>query len=191
MSDESLLRAVQQGDRGAAEELVRRYHRQLLAFYYRLSLDYHLAQDLAQECLLRLISRAALYRYPEPLKPWLYRIATNIWRDHRKSAAHRRAQEVVPLEAAVDEPEEGPSPQEVALGHLEAQEALANLARLPSSFAEVLLLRFCQELTVPEIAAVLHLPEGTVKSRIFHGLRHLRARMAEEVNPLGEPAELP
>lgn len=179
------MHAIQHGDRAAMDTLVRRHHRPLMAYFYRLSLNYHLAQDLAQECLFRLISRAGLYRHPEPLRPWLYRIATNIWRDHAKSAAYRRGQAAVPLAAADDTPGPGPPLDEAVTEQLLAREALAALQALPPTFAEVLALRFGQSLTVPEIAAALELPEGTVKSRIFHGLRHLRARLMEEVTGRG------
>lgn len=185
------MRAVQGGDREALAHLVRRYHRPLLAFYYRLSGDYHLAQDLAQECFLRLVARAGLYRYPQPLRPWLYRIAVNIWRDHVRSAAYRPGRTIpVPLlwdrdsfplpERPGGDPvlsEAVPGPDEEVWRRLQGAEVAAALRALPPEFAQVLILRFGQELTVPEIAGALGLPEGTVKSRIFHGLRHLRDRL--------------
>lgn len=101
MTDKDLIRQLQQGSQAAVEPLVRRYHRPLVAYFYRLSHDYHLAQDLAQECLFRLVSRADQYRYPLPLKPWIYRIAVNLWRDVRKSAAYRQGAAALPLDRAV------------------------------------------------------------------------------------------
>lgn len=184
VTDEALMQQLQQGNRTAVEPLVRRYHRPLMAYYYRLSHDYHLAQDLAQECLFRLVSRAGLYRYPEPLRPWLYRMASNIWRDHAKSPAYRQQHTALPWEHVTDAfIGADPPPDEAVADHMAAEAALEALYTLPPAFSEVLVLRFGQSLTVPEIATVLDLPEGTVKSRIFHGLRHLRARLAqEEVN---------
>lgn len=177
--------AIQKGDRAAVEPLVRRYHRPLLAYFHRLGADYHLAQDLAQECLFRLVARAHLYRYPQPLKPWLFRIAVNLWRDHVGSAAYRHARRAVPLQEAADAAD-GRAIEEEVGERLLAQRALAALASLPPPLAEVLVLRLTHGLTVPEIAAALDLPEGTVKSRLFHGLRHLRARMRlEEVSRRG------
>lgn len=184
------MHQIRQGIWTAVDPLVRRYHRPLMAYFYRLSRDYHLAQDLAQECLFRLVTRAGQYRHPEPLKPWLYRIATNLWRDHFKSAAYRQGRATLPLERAAEALATAPPPDEVAIRLLLAQEAMDALHTLPPLYGEALILRFCQSLTVPEIAAVLDLPEGTVKSRIFHGLRHLRARLAEEVSGNGQPAKV-
>ncbi|MBT9258824.1 MAG: RNA polymerase sigma factor [Clostridiales bacterium] len=181
MTDEELMRALQAGDRAALAPLVRRYHRPLMAYYYRLSGDYHLSQDLAQECFFRLVMRARHYRYPEPLRPWLYRMATNIWRDHVKSAPYRHGRAALPLETAGTTAAPEPPLEEVVIRKVLAQDALAALRRLPAPYAEVLALRFGQDLTVPEIAAVLDLPEGTIKSRIFYGLRRLRALMDKEV----------
>lgn len=179
------MQAIQQGDRSAVEELVRHHHRPMIAYFYRLSGDYHLAQDLAQECLFRVVSRAGQYRYPEPLKPWLFRIAVNIWRDQAKSAAYRRGQAAVPLDHADPDHLLDPPPDEAVADRLLAREALATLRSLPAPFSEVLVLRFCQALTVPEIAAALELPDGTVKTRIFQGLRRLRAQLTLEVKSHG------
>ncbi|MEW8979762.1 MAG: RNA polymerase sigma factor [Symbiobacterium sp.] len=188
MTDEDLMRQLQQGHPDAVEPLVRRYHKPLTAYFYRLSHDYHLAQDLAQECLFRLVSRAGQYQFPRPVKPWVYQIAVNLWRDHRKSAAYRHGSAALPLDEAAEMPEAGPPPDDDVANRLLAHEALAALQALPPHFAEVLVLRFCQCLTVPEIAAALELPEGTVKSRIYHGLRHLRSRLSREVTCDGQPA---
>lgn len=190
MTDEDLMRQLQQGRRDAVEPLVLRYHRPLMAYFYRLSHDYHLAQDLAQECLFRLVSRAGQYQYPRPLRPWIYQIAVNLWRDHRKSAAYRHGSTALTLDRAEEMTEAVPPPDDTVARQLLAHEALAALQALPPHFAEVLVLRFCQALTVPEIAAALDLPEGTVKSRIYHGLRHLRSRLSQEVTCDGQPARL-
>lgn len=190
VTDEDLMHQLQQGRRDAVEPLVRRYHRPLMAYFYRLSHDYHLAQDLAQECLFRLVSRAGHYQYPRPLKPWVYHIAVNLWRDHRKSAAYRHESAALPIDQAEELAGSDAPPDDAVARRLLADEALTALKALPPLFAEVLVLRFCQSLTVPEIAAALDLPEGTVKSRIYHGLRHLRSRLSKEVSRDGESARV-
>jgi RNA polymerase sigma factor (sigma-70 family) len=180
VTDEDLMLRVQEGDQAAMEVLVRRYHRPIVAYLYRLSLDHHLAQDLAQECLFRLVGRAALYRYPQPLRPWLYRIATNIWRDHVKSAAYRAWRSEQPDERAGEWAGSDRPVEEIVEARLLAAGALLALGQLDDLYREALLLRLSEDLTVPEIAHVLDIPEGTVKSRIFHGLRRLRACLGEE-----------
>ncbi|MFS8543188.1 MAG: DUF3794 domain-containing protein [Limnochordales bacterium] len=125
MTDEDLIRQLQQGSQAAVEPLVRRYHRPLVAYFYRLSHDYHLAQDLAQECLFRLVSRAGQYQFPRPVKPWVYQIAANLWRDHRKSAAYRHGSAALPLDEAAEMPEAGPPPDDDVASRLLAHEARA------------------------------------------------------------------
>src|SRR5579871_6950012 len=85
------MRRVMQGERAALAALVERYHAPLLGYLYRLcNGNQPLAEDLTQECFLALL-RADRYAPERPFKPWLYAIATNLARDHFRSAAVRRA----------------------------------------------------------------------------------------------------
>src|SRR5262245_17699682 len=90
MSDEELLAGVMAGDQLAIATLVMRYHSALLGYLFRLvGGDRALAEDLVQETLLRVLRRNTCpgdFRF----KPWLYTIATNLARDHFKSADVRR-----------------------------------------------------------------------------------------------------
>jgi RNA polymerase sigma-70 factor, ECF subfamily len=80
------MSAVMAGDRAALEELVRRHQGPLLGFYYRmLGGDRPLAEDLVQETFLRLL-RQRTYTPSRAFKPWLYAVATNLARDHRRAA---------------------------------------------------------------------------------------------------------
>lgn len=170
-SDETLAQRLQTGDRSAAATLIERHHNALIGYLYRLARDDRpLAEDLAQETFIRLIRGIARYEYPRPFKPYLYQIATNLARDHFKSAGTRR---VSPLEDGEwCDPDSDP---ETALSSaLEARQAAALLAELPNLQREAILLRYFQELSLAEMAAVLGVPVGTVKSRLSLGLKRLR-----------------
>lgn len=170
-SDEDLFHEWQQGSAGALEALVRRHHAPLLAHLTRLTGDSVLAEDLAQESLLRLMRDARFYQYPRPFLPWLYAIARNLALNHARSAYERR------VERTADPPETvsvAPDPAEW-VERWERREGLNRaLAELTFEQREVLSLRYGQELSIQQTAAILGLPEGTVKSRTFSSLRRLR-----------------
>jgi len=173
-SDEQLALGVQSGCSDDFTLLVERHHAQLLGFIYRLTGgDRLLAEDLVQETFLRLLARIDSYRYPRPLKPWLYAIAVNLSRDHYKRADFRHTDS---LQADLDPPA-GSTPETEYLAGESARQAVAALRSLPALQREVLLLRHFQELSLNEIAQILQVPVGTVKSRLSLGLQ----RMKDEV----------
>lgn len=171
VSDEDLFREWQQGGAGALEALVLRHHAPLLAHLYRMTGDVHAAEDLVQETFLRLVREAGAYRYPRPFLPWLYTIARNLARNEWQSAYRRRVSPGEPVErAATGEP----GPAEWLERWERRQGILRALSALTCEQREVLSLRYGRELSVEETAAVLGIPPGTVKSRVFTALRRLR-----------------
>lgn len=173
-SDEDLMREWLGGSTGALEALVRRYHAQLLAHLTRLTGRSDLAHDLVQETFLRLVRDGRSYRYPRPFLPWLYAIARHLTLNHYQSAYYRRIDVGLPASDSRS-PELDPAEW---LERLEQREGLhAALADLTFEQREVLSLRFGQELTLAETAAVLGIPAGTVKSRTHTALRRLRASL--------------
>jgi RNA polymerase sigma-70 factor (ECF subfamily) len=179
-SDEKLALAIQHGDADALRGLVERHHSPLLGYLYRLTNGNRpLADDLAQETFIRVLNGIASYKYPHPVKPWLYAIATNLARDHFKSAAVRRT---TTLDAEIELQADDNGYLEANL--LDAGEAQAvgqALQLLPDHQREVMILRFYQELSLAEIAAALDISIGTVKSRLCLGLRRLRERLERPV----------
>lgn len=173
VADEELLREWQSGSASALEALVQRHHAPLLAHLVRLSGDIPLAEDIVQETFIRLVREAHTYRYPRPFKPWFYSIARHLVLNHWQSAYHRHVD--VDTEAASGERRsDDPDPADW-MERLEWHKGMqAALARLSVEQREVLSLRFGQELSVEEAAAVIGVPAGTVKSRTFTALRRLR-----------------
>lgn len=174
-SDEQLMDAVMAGDQPALAALVTRHHAPLLGYLYRLvDGDRQLADDLVQETLLRML-RQRTYQTGRPVKPWLYAIATNLARDHFKSAAVRRAWRDGDGPGALAYLADGdPSPEDRALASERGREVRAALARLGEEHRVVLMLRYYQGFTLQEIAETLQIPLGTVKSRLSVGVRRLR-----------------
>ena len=175
-SDEQLMTAVMAGDQAALAALVTRHHAPLLGYLYRLvGGDRQLSEDLVQETLLHVL-RQRTYQAARPFKPWLYTIATNLARDYFKSAAVRQCwREGDSEEALLHLYDSAPDPEEHALAAEQGSEVRAALAQLREEYRVVLLLRFYQGFSLQEIAETLHIPLGTVKSRLSVGVHRLRA----------------
>jgi RNA polymerase sigma-70 factor (ECF subfamily) len=191
LGDEQLLAAVLAGEMAALAHLVERYQRPLTGYLERLlGGDWPLAQDLTQETFLRVL-RQRDCRGQRPFKPWLYAIATNLARDHFKSAASRRVSPLDPLVAAGLVADDA-GPEALALARERGQAIMAALAALGEEYRVTLLLRFYGDLSLREIADALDIPIGTVKSRLTMGLRRLRAVLAaaDEQDDVCERAEL-
>lgn len=175
-SDEQLMTAVMAGDQVALAILVTRHHAPLLGYLYRLvGGDQQLSEDLVQETLLH-VMRQRTYQAARPFKPWLYAIATNLARDYFKSAAVRQCRQEE--EALLHLYDSAPGPEERALAAEQGGEVRAALAQLGEEYRVVLLLRFYQGFSLQEIAETLHIPLGTVKSRLSVGVHRLRILLA-------------
>jgi len=180
-SDEQLCQALQRGNHDALDGLVERHHSPLFGYLYRLTDgDRTLVQDLVQETFLRLLRGIASYHDTRPFKPYLYQIATNLARDHYKSAAHRYEAALLEDEqtAAYSFEEHNPTVLEDVVDEQHAVQSIRPaLALLPIHQQEAIILRYYQDLSLSEMADVLNIPIGTVKSRLSLGLKALRQIM--------------
>jgi RNA polymerase sigma factor (sigma-70 family) len=176
-TDEQLARRVQRGHTSDLALLVERHHSPLLGFLYRLTGgDRALAEDLTQESFLRALRSIKQYQTSRPFKPWLYAIAVNVARDHFKRAATRRA-------ATLTDDELLALPDPIDLDEaieIDRPRLIAAIMALPVHQREALILRYDQDLSLAEIAAVLAIPIGTVKSRLSLGLRQLRQWLKDD-----------
>ena len=177
-TDEQLAHRVQRGHTADLALLVERHHSPLLGFLYRLTGgDRALAEDLTQESFLRALRSIQQYQPSRPFKPWLYAIAVNVARDHFKRAETRHAvtltdDELLALPDPIDLDE--------AIA-IDRPRLIAAIMALPVQQREALILRYDQDLSLAEIAEVLSIPIGTVKSRLSLGLRQLRHWLKDDV----------
>ena len=176
-ADEELARRVQHGDTSDLAVLVQRHHSPLLGFLYRLTGgDRSLAEDLTQEAFLRALRSIQQYQPSRRFKPWLYAIAVNVARDHFKRAATRYAVALTDEEfTSLADPIE--LDESIAD---EGQRVATAIRALPVHQREALILRYYQDLSLAEIAEVLAVPIGTVKSRVSLGLRQLRLWLKDD-----------
>lgn len=176
LSDEQLLLGVQEGQRQALAGLVERHHSPLLGYLYRLNGgDRPLAEDWVQESFLRVLRSVGQYRYPQPFKPWLYAIATNLARDHFK-AAETRQTESEPDEPGFWQNKGGTvaAAEQLFIQQETQNRVAAAILHLPPHQRETIILRYYQDFSLAEIAAIQGIPVGTVKSRLSVALGRLK-----------------
>lgn len=176
MDDAELVRRCLGGDTTAWEEVVRTHTRRVYNLCYRFTANREEAQDLTQEVFLRVFRTLKSYDARQgALGVWLHRMARNLLIDHYRATRHER--KGVSLEEEIERLEQkesaAPAPDRtVALGEL--SDTVQNaLARLSPELREAIILRDLQGLEYREIAQVLDVPEGTVKSRINRGRAEL------------------
>jgi RNA polymerase sigma-70 factor (ECF subfamily) len=144
------------------------------------------ADDLAQETFLALARDPARFEGRSRLYTWLYAVLMNLERRRRRrqGTGRRKLQVLWDAEAAHPTQED---PSDAPLEATEWKRSLwGHVAGLPDGQRQALVLRFSEQLSYEEVAAVLECPVGTVKSRIFNGLAALRERL----NQTGDGAQL-
>jgi RNA polymerase sigma-70 factor (ECF subfamily) len=173
-SDEDLMVRVQAGDSEALAALIDRYRGPLYAFLWRRAGDG--ADDLFQESWIRVSRARDRFDRSRRFSTWLFQIANNLCRDRwRRLDARRRAFDALREETRATGEDAAPPPA------LPADHGLiGRLDALPERLREVLVLRHYHELGEAEIAEVLGIPRGTVKSRLHAAVRAARALLEEE-----------
>jgi RNA polymerase sigma-70 factor, ECF subfamily len=178
-----LVSAAKGGDFAAFEQLVRRHQTKIFNLALRMTGNYEDACDVTQEVFVAAFTQLATFRGKSKFSTWLTAIAVNRARNRLAQVRRREVREAVSLDDPV-ETDNGQLPREVAsnepspherLESKDAQQAVQDcISILPGEFREVLVLRDLQEFAYDEIAGMLKLREGTVKSRLFRAREALK-----------------
>ncbi len=176
LEDDECIAGAQQGDVAAFSELVARYQDRIYRFLVRLTRSQDDAMELTQETFLSAYQALPRWRPDARFTTWLFRIARNQAFDWLR---RRKRVEFLPLE---DEQELGiadpaPSPDQALETVQRLRELERALARLPTEHREILLLREVEEMSYEDIADVLDISPGTVKSRIARARAGLLEKM--------------
>ena len=171
---ELLALCCRRGEKAALEELVRTWEKRLLYFIRRLVDEEQDAWDVLQQTWLRVVSGIGALREPGSLGPWLYQVARHAAFNHGQvRATYRRFLK--------DYHETAPCEDAPAREDFETAEQLhRGLVQLPVPHREVLSLFFLEDFSIDEIAQILDVPSGTVKSRLHHAKKALRAVLGKE-----------
>lgn len=188
-TDQEVVKRARKGQEVAHRELVRRYQRPVFSLIYRMVRDRELAEDLAQETFVKVLNALERYRPEYKFSSWVFKIANNAAIDHLR----RKELDTLSLEGGPDAttPErleatalqlgdQGESP----LDELEARELGATIelaiARLRPEYQSCIILRHVEGRPYDEIAGILDLPLGTVKTYIHRA----RAELKESLDGL-------
>lgn len=186
--DEALIRRVQTGDRSAFDTLVSRYEVKAFQFAFRLSRNSDEAADVVSEAFVRVYNAIGNFKGQSTFGTWLYRIMTNCFLDMKKKDKSKITSSIeVAAQTEGGDVERqieylGPSPQEESERTERERRIEAAVNKLPEYQRAMIVMYHVDMLTYEEIAEVLDLPLGTVKSRLNRArllLRDLLLKDAE------------
>ena len=179
LQDELLIRRAQRGDADAFEQLLLEHQKNVYNLCYRMAGDPDDAMDLSQETFLRAWRCLDQYQFASAFSTWLYRLCSNICIDFLRK---RRRQQTVPLtfedadgeEQTYAVPDAQPLPEEQVELKLTRETLQAAMAQLLPEHRAVLQLRVVNEMSYEQIAEVLDIQIGTVKSRLSRARNQLK-----------------
>lgn len=179
MQDELLIRRAQRGDADAFEQLLLEHQKNVYNLCYRMAGNPDDAMDLSQETFLRAWRCLDQYQFASAFSTWLYRLCSNICIDFLR---RRRRQQTVPLtfedadgeEQTYAVPDAQPLPEEQVELKLTRETLAAAMAQLLPEHRAVLQLRVVNEMSYEQIADVLDIQIGTVKSRLSRARNQLK-----------------
>ena len=174
--DVELVERHRCGDTQAFNEVYARFEEMVFNLAFRMSGNYEEAADLTQEIFLRVYRHLGSFGGRSSLKTWIFRIAMNHCRDRLsrwRPVTQPLGDDPAEGEVAYADPSRGP--EELAVAADEGRRVAAGLARLAPVFREAVVLRDIEGFSYEEIAEVLGVRIGTVRSRIARGREQLRA----------------
>ncbi len=183
VSDEEMVKRVQQGNSEAFEELVRRYERKVYNITYRILGNEEDATEALQDTFLRAYRFLPKFGFKSSFYTWLYRIATNV---SLTKLRRRKRMEMVSLDAPLpdsedlrfDVPDTGQTPEEV-FAQKRLREKLDQAVReLPEEYRAVVILRDLEGLSNEEVGRILKLSVPAVKSRLHRARLALREKLS-------------
>jgi RNA polymerase sigma-70 factor, ECF subfamily len=177
ISDADYVGRLQRGETDAFEMLVRRHEKTIFNLVYRMLGDYDEAAEVSQEVFLSAYRAVGRFRGDANFSTWLYRIALNHTSTRRKSLSRRHQRSVV-LEDSEPVRDLQPGPAET-LEKKEIRERVQRaLNNLEPDDATVIVLRDLQDIPYEEVARLLEVPVGTVKSRLHRARQALKSQLA-------------
>ncbi len=176
--DGQLIIRLRAGEVDALGELYEKYKMSIYRTALAIARDKGVAEDILHECFLRVFTYAERLQTDVPLGPWLYRVAINL----SYTWVQKNQRRIGPLEAIINRLVSPLNmlPEQLVERH-EVQETVRRaIAQLPFNHRVVVVLFYLENLSLQEIAEVLEVPEGTVKSRLHYARQSLKLLLAEQ-----------
>lgn len=180
--DDALMRLASAGTKTAFATLVGRHSARLTGFCIKMTSDRRAGEDVAQETWLQVWSSRKRYEPSGKFESFLYTIARNRCRNALRSVRRRgRVQSDVELDTEAYSADD-PSHLDAILDNERRERVHQAMAKLAPKFREALLLRYSQDLDYAQIATIVGRSESTVRSRVHHGIKKLRATLGRSPN---------
>ncbi len=185
--DFEVVNAVKRGDNEAFAELVEKYSHQVFALSIRILNDYEEAEDLTQEVFLKVYKNIGRFKGNSKFSTWLYQITYNAALNRLSYLKKRKHYDATSInetsvrreeeDYGIDIPDDKRTSEETVIGRETYNVIMQAINELPEEFRIVILLRDVEEKSYQEIAAILKVPEGTVKSRIHRAREILKKKL--------------
>jgi RNA polymerase sigma-70 factor (ECF subfamily) len=176
LSDEELMKALSKGDQRAFDELYKRFYGQLLGYFKNMLWgDREKAEDMVHDIFAKIIKNPDYFDSDRSFRTWLFSVASNMCKNEYKKQAVRKN-----TSTGVEEHRSISSSTNVLseVQDVQFQEAFEeNLAKMDEKHREVFALRHLEGLSMKEIAEVMEINEGTVKSRLFYATKFLAEKL--------------
>jgi RNA polymerase sigma-70 factor (ECF subfamily) len=174
--DPACVQRVLNGERHDYEEIVSRYQNRVFALLLMMVRDHSAAEELTQDAFMRAYSNLHKYDLQRPLYPWLATIAARLGINWINRAGARQQQSDCELDVS-ELPASTPQPVDHLAQQQAQQQLWGHVASLPQGERTAVLLFYKQELPVNEIASILGVTSGTVKTFLHRGRAHLKAHL--------------
>ena len=191
LSDAELVGRFKEGDRDAYAEIVRRYQDRVFSLCVRMMGDREVAEEVAQDVFVARFRSLESFRGDAQLSTWIYRVAINHCKNRRLYRRRRKMERHEALEGEPRDAEDGPTRQiadegpgaDASLHAREASDVLRQaLEQLDEEQRNIIVLRDVQDLAYEEIADILGLARGTVKSRLHRARASLAKVLARRIS---------
>lgn len=183
MSDEDLMKAISNGDKRAFDELYDRYSGPLMGYFFRmLWKDREKAEDFVHDLFAKIVRKPDLFDTSRKFKTWVYSVANNMCKNEYKRQEVRKN-----TSSGLDHTYNVGDGSVNVMNEVHEsqfkQDFVQKLDELDGKHSEVFKLRHIEGLSIKEIAEVLEISDGTVKSRLFYATKYL-AQSLEHYNPI-------
>lgn len=193
IDEKKCIRKAAKGDAHAFEELVIRYQGQVYNLCLRMTGNPEDAADMTQEAFLKVWKHLDGFQFDAAFATWLYRLVSNCCLDFLRSQKRRPT-----VSLTVENEEDGeqimdvadaqPTPEEAAISNEEKEQLHLAMSQLDDEQRQILTLRVVNDLSYADIAEILEIKEGTVKSRLSRARENLRKKLSEIGNKRSFPS---